>query len=94
MTLLLEELKQYLSITWDEDDLQLEQLLNDGKSYLEEITGTKLDEGISTVKRLIFDYCRYVRNHSLEYFERNFGPQILRLQLMEAVKKNAQTAEN
>lgn len=84
---LLEEVKEYLKITWNDEDGYLQGIIDRGKSNLEDLTGTKLDfnkEG--QPKSLLLDYCRYAYNNALEYFEDNFSKEILRLQLTEAVK--------
>lgn len=96
MVLLLDELKGYLKITWDEEDSQLEGIIKRGKAYLTEIAGTELifEEDL-VAKQLLLDYGRYVYNHSFELFEINFKRELLRLSLREAVrdraKKNTET---
>ena len=87
---MLQEVKEYLKITWDDEDGYIQGIINRGKDYLSNLTGTELDfdvEGQS--KALLLDYCRYAYNNALEYFEENFYKGILRLQLQEAVKENA-----
>lgn len=87
---LLSEVKDYLKITWDDEDLSLQGIIERGKSNLENLTGTELDfEKEGQPKSLLLDYCRYAYNNALEYFEENFHKEILRLQLMEAVKADA-----
>lgn len=84
---MLQELKDYLKITWDNEDAYLQNIINRGQEYLKDLTGTELDfntEG--QVKSLLLDYCRYYYNNALEYFEDNFQKQIVRLQLKEATK--------
>lgn len=92
---LLENLKNYLFITWDDDDNELKRIIKNGKTYLKEITGTELDfENDDTVIQLLFDYARYVKNHTLEAFDRNFSRELLRLQLREAVNDRAAKKTN
>lgn len=84
---MLQELKDYLKITWDNEDAYLQNIINRGQEYLKDLTGTELDfntEG--QAKSLLLDYCRYYYNNALEYFEDNFQKQIVRLQLKEATK--------
>lgn len=84
---MLQELKDYLKITWDNEDAYLQSIINRGQEYLKDLTGTELDfntEG--QAKSLLLDYCRYYYNNALEYFEDNFQKQIVRLQLKEATK--------
>lgn len=87
---LLEETKEYLKITWNDEDDYLQGIIDRGKSNLQELTGTKLDfDKEGQPKSLLLDYCRYAYNSALEYFEDNFSKEILRLQLVEAVKHDA-----
>ena len=85
--MLIEEVKEVLKITWDNEDTFLANIINRGKSYLEDLTGVKLDfENNNQAKTLLLNYCRYDYNSALEYFEDNFQKQIVRLQLKEATK--------
>lgn len=87
---MLAEVKEYLKITWNDEDYNLTSIIDRGKSNLEELTGTTLDFTLNNqAKSLLLDYCRYAYNNALEYFEENFSKEILRLQLKEAVKANA-----
>ena len=87
---LLNNVKDYLKITWDDEDNNLQGIISRGKNYLQDLTGTELDfEVEGQPKSLLLDYCRYAYNNALEYFEENFYKEITRLQLQEAVKENA-----
>lgn len=87
---MLEEVKEYLKITWDDEDNSLTNMIERGKNNLEELTGTTLDfTANNQAKSLLLDYCRYAYNSALEYFEENFYKEITRLQLSEAVKDYA-----
>lgn len=84
---MLEELKDYLKITWDSEDAYLQNIIARGKEYLKDLTGTDVDfatEG--QAKSLLLDYCRYYYNNAVEYFEDNFQKQIVRLQYKEAIR--------
>lgn len=84
---LLQELKDYLKITWDNENAYLQIIINRGQEYLKDLTGTELDfDTEGQAKSLLLDYCRYYYNNALEYFEDNFQKQIVRLQLKEATK--------
>lgn len=83
---MLQEIKDYLKITWDDEDVNLQKTIDRGKAYLNELTGAVLDfdtEGLA--RSLLFDYVRYVYNNASEYFEENFSSEILRLQLQTGV---------
>lgn len=90
---MLQEVKDNLKITWEDENAILEKIIERGKVYLEDLTGTTLDfDKEGQPKSLLLDYCRYSYNNALEYFEENFQREILRLQLMEAVKENENQA--
>lgn len=87
--MLLEKVKEYLKIDWDDEDSNLTGIIERGKSNLQELTGTTLDfENEGQPKALLLDYCRYAYNNALEYFEENFHKEIVRLQYTEAVKEH------
>lgn len=87
---MLNEVKEYLKITWTDEDNSLANIIERGKSNLEGLTGTELDfDDNNQAKSLLLDYCRYGYNNALEYFEENFHREIRRLILSEAVKDYA-----
>lgn len=83
---LLDEVKDYLKITWEDEDTEVQRIIDRGQAYINELTGAELDfetEGLA--RSLFFDYCRYAYNNATEFFEENFGTAILRLQLITGV---------
>jgi hypothetical protein len=87
---MLQEVKEYLKITWDDEDSYIQGIINRGKDYLNNLTGTELDfEVEGQPKALLLDYCRYAYNNALEYFEENFHRELRRLIIQEAVKEYA-----
>ena len=83
---MLEEVKSYLKITWNDEDMAITGLLDRGKAKLQELVGAELDfEAEGQVRSLLFDFVRYAYNNASEYFEENFREEILRLQLMTGV---------
>lgn len=84
---LLESVKQYLAITWSEEDSNIINLINEGKDYLKDTIGSYIDFNDNSVISLLKDYCRYVRNYSKEYFETNFLKDIIKLQIKYANSK-------
>lgn len=82
---LLEEVKSYLKITWKDEDDHISELIIEAKQHLSEKVGAEIDflKDFSA-KRLLKEYCRYVRNYSKEYFEQNFINDIVFLQLKYA----------
>lgn len=87
---MLDEVKEYLKITWDDEDNYIQRIIDRGKDYLRQLTGSELDfEVEGQPKALLLDYCRYAYNNALEYFEENYHKELRRLILMEAVKSYA-----
>ena len=83
---MLDDVKDYLKITWDDEDDYLTSLISRGQTKLDELAGAELDfetEGLP--RSLLFDFVRYAYNNASEYFEENFRGEILRLQLMTGV---------
>lgn len=83
---MLDDIKDYLKITWDDEDDYLTSLISRGQTKLNELAGAELDfetEGLA--RSLLFDYVRYAYNNATEYFEENYQHEILRLQLMIGV---------
>lgn len=91
---MLQEIKNYLKITWDDEDDFLTSLINRGRTKLNELTGAELDfetEGLP--RSLLFDYVRYAYNNASEYWEENYQHEILRLQLMTGVSMLEEDAD-
>lgn len=87
---LLKDVKDYLKITWNDEDASLQGIIRRGQANLQDLTGTELDfEQEGQPKALLLDYCRYAYNNALEYYESNFQKEILRLQFTEAVRHDA-----
>ena len=81
---MLQEIKDYLKITWNDEDVTIQGIIDRGKSNLNELAGVELDflsEG--QARSLLFNYCRYDYRNGIEDFEENFKSEILRLQEIE-----------
>lgn len=92
---LLDDLKNYLDITWEDSqtDLKLGGMIERGKKYLNKVAGKELDFDVEDKpKELLFDYCRYVRSNALEMFQQNYLHELLSLQNESEV--DAYEAEN
>lgn len=85
---MIEKLKKYLNITWEDDDIdnRLEELLEQSKTSLNSLIGVELDYEDKELEELLFNRVRYAYNNSIEYFEENFHSQILRIQLIKGVE--------
>ena len=91
---MLQEVKDNLKITWDDEDASLIKMVDRAIDNVNDLIGVELDFDINNqAKTLILNYCRYDYNAALEYFEDNFSKEILRLQLKEGVKANVIQAE-
>ena len=84
---MLDKVKGYLKITWDDEDAALTDLITRGQAYLNNLAGADLDFNSGLPQSLFLDYCRYVYNNASEYFEENYASEILRLQLQTGVEQ-------
>lgn len=83
---MLQKVKDYLKINWNDEDDFLISLIIRGQTKLQELAGAELDfEAEGQARSLLFDFVRYAYNNASEYFEENFRKEILRLQLMTGV---------
>jgi hypothetical protein len=90
---LLEDVKNYLDITWNDPDgdIKLSGIIARGMKYLNSIAGTKLDYTVEDKPReLLFDYCRYVRSNALDEFAINYQHELLALQIQQEVRAYAE----
>lgn len=91
---LLNEVKAYLKITWDEEDIEINSLIKRGIGYLSNLAGTTPDfneDGLP--KQLLLDFCRYVRNNSFEYFQENFKSDLTMFIFNEAIRTMPEEGE-
>lgn len=83
---MLDAVKRYLRITWDDEDVHLTDMIDRSKAYLNELAGAELDyDSDGLARSLLLDRVRYVYNNATEYFEENFHRELLRLQLSTGV---------
>lgn len=100
-TELLQEVKDYLNITWEDEktEKKLTGMMERGKTYLQKVAGvSSLDfKKEDDPKTLLLDYCRYAYSQALEMFEVNFQSELLSLHLeyqavpLEVVNENKST---
>lgn len=91
---MLQDIKDYLRITWPDEDEKLTSMIARGKTVINNIVGLSLTyENASEEKILLLDYCRYAYNNATEYFEENYKPELLRLQLTKAADDYAASLE-
>ena len=86
--MLLEQLKERLKITWDDEDILLINILELAEKSLNALMGVELNYNTpGPAQELLLERCRYDYNNALEYFEQNFAREILRLQLQVAAEE-------
>ena len=86
---LLEAVKNYLDITWEDPagDEKLSGIIARGIKYINSVAGAELDYTVEDKPReLLFDYCRYVRSNALDEFAINYQHELLSLQIQQEVK--------
>lgn len=82
VTTLLDEVKNYLDITWTDTatDLKLSGIIDRGQNFLNKKTNSMLDFEIEgRPKELLFEYCRFARNGILNEFETAYLPMLVDL---------------
>ena len=86
---LLKELKNYLDITWDNEDTdsKLNGILQRATSVINGYAGCEISfSEQSDGKQLLFDCCRYIYNNAFEDFKVNFQQELIMLRASQAVK--------
>ena len=85
---LLDDVKDYLNITWQDDktDKKVTGYINRGIKRLQEIAGASLDfVQEDSPRSLLMDYCRYANSQALEVFETNFRSELLELNFLHQI---------
>lgn len=89
---LLEDIKNDLDITWDDDatDRKMRGIIAAGMAYLDSKAGGAQDyEADGTPRTLLTEYSRYARDNALDVFENNYRAWILGMQHDRAVSDYA-----
>lgn len=88
LSVLLEDVRNTLRITWTDEDENLLKLIERGKAYLQNLCGASFDfDEESDPKSLLLERCRYAYNNALDEFEKNFQHELSRLILNVAIGK-------
>lgn len=90
---LLEEVKNYLDITWnltDEEEQKLTGMIERGKRTLEDKIGTCDFDNDTQEKSLLLNYVLYDRSGALADFWQNYKGELLSLRLGNKVKQHAE----
>lgn len=76
---LLEPVRQYLDITWDDPTLnnKLNGLVLRGRAYLDRVAGQVIDyDSDKRARQLLFDLVRYMRDDSFQDFQHDFQTEL------------------
>lgn len=87
---LLVEVKAYLDITWELDELETKKLsgmMERGKAAISGKIGQCDFEGDTQEKTLLFNYVMYERAGALDEFWENYRGEIISLRLRKKVEK-------
>lgn len=85
---LLDEVKEALAITWDEEDSNIIKLIDRSVYYINDLVGVELDLKVNlSARELVINRIRYEYNNALDQFETNFEQPLSRLILHVALKE-------
>ncbi len=94
MDRLLEDVKNFLDITWEMElgeRKKLSGIIERGKAFLKGKIGQCDFEGETPEKDLLLNYCMYARAGQVDEFVKNYKQEIIALQIHNWRKKNAET---
>lgn len=91
---LLEDVKNFLDITWEMElgeKKKLSGIIERGKAYLKGKIGQCNFEEETPEKDLLLNYCMYARAGQVDELVKNYKQEIIALQIHNWRKKNAET---
>ncbi len=94
MDRLLDDVKNFLDITWEMElgeRKKLSGIIERGKAYLKGKIGQCNFEEETPEKELLLNYCMYARAGQIDEFIKNYKQEIIALQINNWRKKNAKT---
>lgn len=94
MDQLLEDVKNFLDITWEMElgeKKKLSGIIKRGGAYLKGKIGECNFEEETPEKELLLNYCMYARAGQVDEFIKNYKQEIIALQISRWRKKNAKT---
>ena len=94
MDRLLEDVKNFLDITWEMElgeRKKLSGIIERGKAFLKGKIGQCDFEEETPEKELLLNYCMYARAGQVDEFIKNYKQEIIALQISRWRKKNAKT---
>lgn len=93
---LLEDVKNYLNITWSDDatDKKISGIIASGMLYLNGKAGAEMDYiADGAARTLLFEYSRYMRDDALDVFENNYLHLLLSMRNERQVAAYVEEAE-
>ena len=90
MELLLQELKDKLNITWDEEETnrKLQSILEDAQATLNYKLGAIIDYSKYGPEHSLFlNYCMYAWNNCLNEFDDNYLNEIMQIRMLYEVEQ-------
>lgn len=85
---LLDEVKEALAITWNEEDSNIIKLIDRSVYYINDLVGVELDLKVNlSARELVINRIRYEYNNALDQYENNFEQPLSRLILHAALKE-------
>lgn len=82
---LLTAVKRRLNVTWDYDDDEIIDIIEEGQQFIQDRVGEVDFYNDISALRLLKEYCRYAWNGSVSYFESDYRSDILNLQINNAI---------
>ena len=93
---LVEDVKNYLNITWDDDatDKKVSGIIASGMMYLNGKAGAEMDYiADGAARTLLFEYSRYMRDDALDVFDNNYLSLLLSMRNERQVAAYVEEAE-
>ncbi len=93
---LLDDVKNYLDITWDDvhTDAKTREYIVSGMIYLDDKLGEPADYlAAGSPRSLLLEYVRYARDGAMDIFEPDYMHLILSMQHGRAVERYAKSAD-
>lgn len=85
---LLDDVKEALAITWNEEDNNILKLIDRSVYYINDLVGVELDLKVNlSARELVINRIRYEYNNALDQYEDNFAKPLSRLILHVALKE-------
>ncbi|WP_420973779.1 hypothetical protein [Bacillus thuringiensis] len=85
---LIDDVKEALAITWDEEDSNIVKLIDRSVYYMNDLVGVELDLKVNlSARELVINRIRYEYNNALDQYETNFEQPLSRLILHVALKE-------